>query len=243
MSKPLKDIAVIIGMPRAGTTWLYENFKKHPDICVSDHKEINRYLLDLNDQHYRDFFSNAQKKVCLDISPLYFFDKEALARISKNHEKVILIVRNHEDWIESLNNQVGKYSADIDEFIRAKKYVLPVTGGASLTFDYGNYQHDAYINQIKNIFGEHLLVLDFALLQTEPIKVLETIESYLQVSAYFTAENSLLDKVNSGNQPISKLYSLLLRLNILHRLIPIMLAILPKGVVHWLRKRFVYGIK
>lgn len=243
ISKPLKDVAVIIGMPRAGTTWLYENFKKHPDICVSDHKEINRYLLDMNDQHYLDFFSDAKKKVCLDISPLYYFDKEALIRVSENHEKVILLVRNQEDWIESLNNQVGKYSGDIDEFIRSKRYVFPVAGGDSITFDYGSYQHKAYISQIKNLFGEQLLVLDFALLQTEPIKVLKTIESYLQVGAYFNAENSLLDKVNPGNQPISGLYSLLLRLNVLHRLIPIVLAIFPRRVIHWLRKRFVYGIK
>lgn len=243
MSKPLKNVAVVIGMPRAGTTWLYENFKKHPDICISDHKEINRYLLDMNDRHYLDFFSDSNKKVCLDISPLYFFDTEALARISANHEKVILIVRNQEDWIESLNNQVGKYSADINEFIRTKKYVLPVAGGEPIIFDYDSYQHELYIGQIKRLFGQQLLVLDFALLQTEPIKVLKIIESYLEVGAYFTAENSLLDKVNSGNQPISKLYSLLLRLNILHRLIPIILAIFPKRMIHWLRKRFVYGIK
>lgn len=243
MGKSLQDIAVIIGMPRAGTTWLYENFKNHPDVCVSDHKEINRYLLNISDQHYRKFFCGDLRKINLDISPLYFFDKGALESIAKNHDKVILVTRSPGEWIESLNSQVAKYSGDVEEFVRTGRYVLPVAGGSPVVFDYKSYEHERYINELKQIFNGKLLVLDFSLLQAEPIKTLKIIENYLGIRDHFTANNSILEKVNSSTQPISKLYSLLLRLNILHRLIPIALAILPQRVIHWLRKRFVYGAK
>lgn len=243
MEKLLKNVAVIIGMPRAGTTWLYENLKNHPDIGVSDHKEINRYLLDKSDQQYLDYFPQANKRFNLDVSPLYFFDQHALTEISQKHEKVILVVRNQDEWIKSLNSQIGKYGGNVEEFIRTQKYIFPVTGGATISFDYATYQQDTYIEEIINIFGGRLLVLDFAMIDAAPIEALNTIEKYLGIRNYFAAGNCDLGKINASQQPISRLYSLLFRLNILHRLIPLMLAVLPKSAIHWLRKRFVYGRK
>ena len=237
----LNDIAVVIGMPRAGTTWLYENLKSHPDLCVSDYKEINRYLLEVSDEKYLSYFPGCSKKIKLDISPLYFFDKQALSDIEKKHNKIILLVRNPDEWIASLNSQIKKYSADTEAMIQSKIYVFPIARGKTLTFNFAEYQHDVYINEIKSLFGKKLLVLEFANLKSSPIAVLKVIESHLGISGYFTEDNALFEKINASEQPMSRLYSFLFRHNVLPVLIPIALKLIPKKMIHWLRKRFIYG--
>lgn len=236
----LKDIAVVIGMPRTGTTWLYENLKHHPDVCASDYKEINRYLLDLSDERYMGYFCDCSKKIKLDISPFYFFDKGALINIARNHDKVILLVREEKAWIESLRNQIAKWDKNVAEMEKTKIYLFNV-GGRKVVFDYNLYQHDQYLSEIRRIFGDNLLVLDFCLLQREPINVLKNIEAYLGIRSYFTSDTCSLQKINSSEQGMSRLYALLIRTNVLHRVTPIALRVLPKRLIHWLRRRCVYG--
>jgi len=124
---------------------------------------------------------------------------------------------------------------------KTKKYYFPIERGVTLSFDYSKYQHNKYIDDIKLLFGKKLLVLDFAVLQESPLNVLKAIESHLEVSEYFTADNFLLNKINASEQPMSKLYAFLFRNNLLNFLIPIALRLIPKKIIHWLRKRFVYG--
>ena len=38
---------LIIGAPRAGTTWIHTNLRLHPDVCMAQRKEVNFF-----DQHY-----------------------------------------------------------------------------------------------------------------------------------------------------------------------------------------------
>lgn len=237
----LQDIAAIIGMPRTGTTWLYENLKAHPDVCTSDYKEINRYLLGLTDEQYFGFFGGGSGRVKLDASPLYYFDKEALLKIAANHDKVILLVREEKEWIASLRAQFSKWDPNVDA--RTTRFVYQLGGGKKLTFDYSTYQHDLYLREVKRIFGDKLLVLDYALLQREPITLLKLIEAYLGIRPYFNAETCSLEKINTREQQMSKFYALLIRTNVLDKFIPVALKILPKSLVHWLRRRLVYGDK
>lgn len=236
----LNDIAVVIGMPRAGTTWLYENLRKHPDICVSDIKEINRYLTDMDDSRYLSLFKCRNRKVSLDISPLYFFSFNAMQQINKHHSKVILLVREPKSWMQSLVKQVSKYDHDFDIDKSNGVFTFPVDAG-SITFDSRNYHHEEYIDQIRSLFGSKLTVIDFDQLQSAPVDTLNRVETCLGISSYFTKENSQQGKVNAGDQQMSKLYAFLMQYRILHRLIPVILKILPSPVIHWLRRRLVYG--
>ena len=184
----LNDIAVIIGMPRTGTTWLYENLKTHPDVCTSDYKEINRYLVDLTDDQYLDYLCDRSKRVKLDVSPFYFFDKDALIRIAANHDKVILLVREEREWMESLKAQFQKWEKNLDEMVSTKRYVYQLGGGKEVVFDYNSYQQEPYLCEVKSGFGGKLLVLVFSLVKREPVALLKKIESYLEIRNYFTAE-------------------------------------------------------
>jgi hypothetical protein len=104
---------------------------------------------------------------------------------------------------------------------------------------YGSYRHDLYLSELKDIFSEHLFVLDCSMLHPEPVNVVKTIETYLTTADYFETSNCTLKKVNYSKQPISRLHSILVTINILQRLIPNFLAVF----IHWLRKRFVYVYK
>lgn len=237
----LKNIVVVIGMPRAGTTWLYENLKAHPDICASEYKEINRYLCSMNDEQYLNYFENCNGRLMLDVSPLYFFDLKALGKIAENHEKSILIVREADEWIQSLQMQIEKYGGDVPRMMETQQYILPIEGSLSITFDHSAYCHAEYISKISKIFGDKLLVVDFDTLQHSPLDTLKKVERYLGIKPHFEIRNSFLGKINSSKSKISPLYVLLLKIKLLHRLMPLILKILPKSMVHWLRRHFVYG--
>jgi len=237
----LGRIAVVIGMPRAGTTWLYENIKHHPDVCVSDYKEINRYLRELSDSQYLDYFRCGHGKVMLDISPLYYFAPSALSRIAQNHQKVILLIRNQQEWITSLQNQIRKYSGKVDEMMATGRYLLPVEGGKPIVFDYGCYRQESYLAHLRQMFGDRLLLLDYAMLESNPLWILGRVEQYLGIRPYFTPENALLGKVNSSEASISPWYLLLQKTGLTRWLIPLALALCPKSFVHWLRKKYIYG--
>jgi len=98
---------------------------------------------------------------------------------------------------------------------------------------YGSYQHDLYLTELKPIFSRYIYVLDFSILHPKPV------EKYLRTGDYFETSNCTLKKVNYSKQPISRLHSILVKINILQRLIPNFLAVF----IHWLPKRFVYVYK
>jgi hypothetical protein len=108
---------------------------------------------------------------------------------------------------------------------------------------YGHYQHDLYLSDLKRTISESMFALDCSMPHTEPVNVLKTIETCLGSGNYFETSNCNLKKVNSNKQPTSRLYSILVRMDILHRLIPIFLAVFPRSLIHCLPKRFVYGYK
>ena len=97
---------------------------------------------------------------------------------------------------------------------------------------YDSYRHDLHLTELKRIFCESIFVLDLSMLHTEPVNALKTIETYLRIGDYFETSNYNLKKVNSSKQPISRLYSILDRMNILHRMTPILLAEFPSSLIH-----------
>lgn len=237
----LQDVVVVIGMPRAGTTWLYENMKHHPDICTSDYKEINRYVRAVSDEEYMGYFSGCQGKLMLDISPLYYFDIRAIAEIAETHRFVVLVVRKPDEWIESLIAHIGKYDKRIDEMVAKQKYCIPVDRNQTITFDYAAYRHEKHLAEIRRIVSSTLLEIDFADLQRDPLAVLKTFERYLGIRDYFTAKNCELGKINTRDGTVSALYAFFLRQGVLLPIIRFVLWFVPRRAVHWLRRRFVYG--
>lgn len=241
MKPVLHDIVVVIGMPRGGTTWLYENIKAHPDVCVSEIKEINRYLLDMNDDKYRRLFKNSSRPFKFDISPLYYFDREALVEIARRHDKVILLEREPVSWLASMRKQIAKYNDAANEMASTGVFRFPVAKHRQVTFDAIGYDQQRYIAEVESVFGDRLLKLRFSDVEERPVALLKSIERFLGIRSYFNETNVVTEKINAGDKTFSKFYVLLMRSHVLDVAIPIALAILPKRLIHWLRARFVYG--
>lgn len=106
---PEKIDFIGIGAPRCGTSWIANVLRSHPDICISEPKEIryfNRYEMPvgaLRGQHNRNFdkgmdwylqrFSHARPgQLRGEISPVYLSDSEAPGVIKRHFADVKLIV-------------------------------------------------------------------------------------------------------------------------------------------------------
>lgn len=236
----LHDIVVVIGMPRGGTTWLYENIKAHPDVCVSEIKEINRYLLDMSDDKYRRLFKDTSRRFKIDISPLYYFDREALAEIARRHDKVIFLEREPDSWLGSMRKQIAKYDNTADQMASTGVFRIPVAKHRTIIFDANEYDQQRYIAEVETIFGDKLLKLRFSDVEESPVALLSSIERFLGIRSYFNETNVVTEKINAGDKTLSRFYAALARSHALDIAIPIALAILPRRVIHWLRSRFVY---
>jgi len=112
-----------IGAPRSGTSWIANVLREHPQICISEPKEVryfNRYEIPVGklkgiknsnfDQDlswYMQRFSHAKPGQLLgELSPVYLSDKEAPLAIKARFPSVKLIVclRNPVDRAFSLYN-------------------------------------------------------------------------------------------------------------------------------------------
>lgn len=94
-----------VGVQKAGTTALYHYLCKHPDISMSDWKELhyfNNPSLDFkieeqnNYIEYHQHFDWNMEKIKGEITPRYCYSKDAISHIFKYNPKmkIILILRN-----------------------------------------------------------------------------------------------------------------------------------------------------
>ena len=122
---------LIVGAPRAGTTWLQKNLREHPDIFMTKKKEI--HFFDRGYKHgmeyYKTFFSgSAQYKWRGEASPSYLHKSECAKRIYETlggDIKLIVSLRNPVDRLYSRYlNVISAYkesrSMSFEEKIRDK---------------------------------------------------------------------------------------------------------------------------
>ncbi len=138
-----------IGAARSGTTWLYNALSQHPDICLSQPKEINYFneidrsnIIDgkgecLNKSnskplswYLRHFNHCAANSVKGEFSITYLTDEKAPALIKKSFPDIKLLVnlRNPAERIYSSYWQKKAYlkkeSRSFEQTIRSDKYII-----------------------------------------------------------------------------------------------------------------------
>ena len=95
MTRPRKEPNFLyIGMPKAGSTWLFEMLRRHPDVYVPPAKDIKYF--DDNYHRGRDwylkFFEGAEGETAIgELSHDYYAVPEAAERIKKEFPNVKLI--------------------------------------------------------------------------------------------------------------------------------------------------------
>ena len=138
------NLVFLCGMPRAGTTFLYHNFERHPDIFVPFRRKTNYFSLH-SDKPIRWFFDHFKEmnneKVAIDTETLFFIDRNInsleLIKQVLPESKIIVCVRSPYDWVVSLYKQISTFDnriVDFDSFLEGN-YTL-VEDGCRIRFNY-----------------------------------------------------------------------------------------------------------
>jgi len=240
----MMPIALLLGMPRAATTFLYHHFDSHPDIYVPYRRKTNFFSLHYNrysPDWFFDHFSKVESaQVVVDTETIGFVDKtiDVIGNIDKvldKQAKFILCVREPGEWLYSLYSQVmtfDKKEMTFEDFISGQ-YVLNEDG---LNFPF-NYQNGDIKKRIKSLiehFGDRILLLDYKEIQDNANNALIKIECFLGVSPHFKNNPVNSELINASNRKNIRLLTALMR----HPAFIGLASRLPVSLVKKLRKMF-----
>ncbi len=232
----MKNIFIIAGMSRAGTTFLYYTFLKHPVVFLPYHKEISFFSYNYNKglNWYKQLYQDMrEEQVGVDITPIYSLDLRSIERIKKFNPdiKVILIVRKPSDWALSFYNQ---YLNNSWQTLPFEKFVVEGYQLPSHLFKLEEFFIIETISQYRETFEKNLLLCDFSLLQKEPLKILLAIEHFTGLPPYFTENNVENIVINAGNHKTFKVISYVLR----QKPVISLLGMMPQWTVHFFHNLF-----
>ena len=110
-----------VGARKAGTTWLAECLREHPEIFMSTPKELSyfgkRYRTSRSEEWYLSHFQHAgDYRAVGEYSPSYIRDPDAAKRILEDLGEVKIIC--------ALRNPVERFLSDYKQGIRDKKLEL-----------------------------------------------------------------------------------------------------------------------
>ena len=187
-----------IGVPKAGTTWIYECLKEHPQICCSEPKELHffnknhgfhkpnsawRYKKGMN--WYKKHFSHCKpNQLKGEIDPLYIYEREALQLIKKHFPRIKVIV--------SLRNPIER-AYSYYYHLKSKNIFKNLSFEKAIEKEPELKEWGLYFKYIKNcleIFSrENVLILIYEDLQKDPIKFIQKIYEFLKVDVNFVPKS------------------------------------------------------
>ena len=236
-----KRLFVLLGMPRAGTTFLYHNLQKHPRIFVPFRRKTNYYAVHYQKDRdwYRSHFEGAKDdQVILETDTLSFINTSSYERFkaSATEERIILVLRDPATWALSLYRQIASFTFKMPSFKEyvAEGYTL-VEDATDIPFHFKPGDLQRKVEDIRATFGEKLMIINFDLIKRDPLKFLGAFESFMEIEPHFSEDNFTNERINSGNKKSNKWVNSLLRKQ---WLIGLLRAFIPQRLVVWIRNRF-----
>lgn len=193
-----------LGPGQSGTTWLFKNLSKHPDIFMPEMKEVHYFSRKLHEwplSNYVSLFEEGQDKVTGEISPGYSilrYDRIAFIHKIMPEVRLILILRNpiERSWSAARRviPKIWKTFENVNdtefyEYLR-KEWEYRPKNGLRLTGDYepglleGNYCK-AIDNWLSFFRPEQLLILFFDELKENPKEFLRKVCDHIGASTDF----------------------------------------------------------
>lgn len=187
---------LIIGAPRAGTTWAAKNMMDHPQIFMPRIKEV--HFFDANYEkgmdYYEAFFSDAKDQIAVgEATPEYLYIPEVAARIHQHlpNAKLIVSLRNPVERLYSRYwNSKAKYVSNRDLSFEEKIKQKPLFIGEGFYYDHLTRYYRLYPR-------EQILVLLYDDLEKDPHGFLSEIYKFLGVDPEFTSDYQEI-KINSA---------------------------------------------
>ena len=199
---------LIIGVPRGGTGWLYNNLRTHPEIFMPLQKEIHFFDRNYHQgiQYYEQFFKDVhQEKAIGEASPAYFHTAEVPERIYEDlgpNIKLIVSLRNPAERLySSFWLTKDKYKSNrglsFEEKLKQKPQYI----------EEGYYVD--HINRYLRYFNKNqLLFLSFDDIKKNPEDLLKKIYAFLEVDTEHISPllnfeiNSAKSRPSIGKNPL-----------------------------------------
>ena len=196
---------IIGGMPRAGTTLLYNTLQKHPRLFLPYRKEINFFSENFHKgpDWYLEFFKGIEpEQIAVDITPHYFLYDEIAARIRESlHDvRVLLGIRRPSEFVISSYYQQKRRRSKMPPFREFCQKKWLKSGEIFEDYFVPNRMRD-YMEVFKN----DLLLYDFSRFQLDPLVILLGIEKFLELDAYFSPDNFQNVRINTNTRKESAL--------------------------------------
>ena len=238
-------IAILAGMPRAATTFLYHNFNLHPEIFVPYRRKTNYFSLhnDSSEDWFLSHFKDMPKgSFAVDTETLAFVNTNIkspmlIKQFNKN-AKIILCVRDPAEWVVSFYKQISTFENNLPSFEKflSGHYTL-VEDGRNIVFNMDAANINNRIKEYKNLFPKTILILKFKDLTKSPVESLKKIEQFLGVTSFYDVSNVISTKINSSNRVHNKYLNKFLRNELI---IKLMKNVLPKKFIVFIRLKFDY---
>jgi len=215
----LNQIAYIIGMPRAGTTFLYHNLQKHPQIFVPFRRKSNYFSLH-RDKPLEWFLNHFKEirddQVGIDTETLYFADKNLKSfeyiQTLNPEAKAMIFVRKPGEWAWSFYKQIATFDKNItpfEEFL-AGNYVL-IEDAKEIPFNIQEGDIEQLIKMVRTTFKDKLLIVNFDMFEKDPLRLLQEIERFLEIKPFFSHSNFENKKINASDRGHIQFLAALLR--------------------------------
>ena len=240
---PRKDSHVImVGMSRAGTTFMYHNLRKHPDLFLPSRKEIGYFAhhYDKGEGWYRSYYDQSKEdQVTVDICGVYFSDDNAISRIKNDfpESKIILSFRDPYEWIFSLYEQYeGSFRVpSFEEFLGG---CVLEREGKRLHLDFTNNKIRKRVEEYMTTFEDRIFLYDFAEFERDPLAILCRLESFMGVRPWFSQNRFTNKKINARGRNNSGWFDRLLQQR---GVIDLILTVFPRSLV--LKARNIWELK
>ena len=219
----LRKHFVMAGMPRAGTTYIYQALQAHPNVYLPFRKELSFFTTnqDRGDAWYRTFFLKAKaNQICGDISPDYFLHRAAVQRISdfSPRPKVILAVRDPAAWAVSFHRHIATFEWRVPAFADfLRRHPVPDNRLMNFrdrhgraTFAIADALVERTLEEYRHTFGPDLLIYSFDLFRSSPLTVMRAIEQFLDLPPKLVESQLPAGAINSSRRRNSRLLSYLL---------------------------------
>ena len=186
--------SIVIGLPRAGTTFLYDCIRAEGNAFVPVAKDVLFFdrEFDRGLKWYSSFFEDAEPgQTAIDISHGYFFHPAAPHRVERTmpEARLTLIIRDPADWVVSMVRRqltFGQHGqkATVDSALSAAPQLL-----ASAHFSH-------LVQNWMTAFGDRLQILLFDSLSEDPL-------SFYQTFAEHAGYEATIEALPSNRKPVT----------------------------------------
>jgi hypothetical protein len=205
-----REIIIAAGMPRAGSSWLYRNLSLHPSANVSNLKEINYFTInfDRGTSWFDSLYHDKSNLARFDISPFYFLDPDFEQNVKKSNlnTKVVMILREPDEWVKSLYYQIKSFTINMPPFAEFIKEHTVKFDNRSRTIKLSEFNFLDRVTQLATHFKGNLMLVNFDLIKNNPVRLLSEIEKFANLPAYYNDSNIIKSQVNASQANFRWLY-------------------------------------